>query len=107
MRDVGFVLAIAGLSMWMAFVQTAAKLAVSKLSALLLVLALPLTIAALWRIALDLHWWTIAVFPVTGLVVGTFHAIAARKLGVSTIYSMQPLVGLMAALCVGASWFAR
>lgn len=102
--DAGLILAVVGLGALVAFGQTSRRLMVSKLSTAIGLLTIPLAIAALWRIALDFGWWTIVVFVVVSLTVGTVNAIAARTFGIGALYAMQSWVGLLAAACIAGAW---
>ena len=104
---IGLILAVSGLGLWLAFTQTARHLAVNAVSKVLAILIIPIAVAAIWRIALDLHWWTILLFVAASLIVGIINGIAMRKIGKDGVFSMQTLVGLVGAALVGASWFLR
>ena len=106
-NGIGLILAVAGLGMWLAFTQTASHLATNAVSKLLAWLIVPIAIAAVWRIALDLQWWTILVFILASLVVGVVNGVAMRKIGKEGVYSMQTFVGIIGAAVVSASWFVR
>ena len=95
------------MGLWLAFVQTARHLAIGRVGKVLSPLIVPVAVAAVWRVALDLHWWTIVAFVFVALVVGTINGFAIRSTGKASIYSMQPLVGLLAVGCVGTSWALR
>jgi hypothetical protein len=106
-NDIGLILAVSGLGLWLAFTQTARHLAINAVSKLLAVLIIPIAIAAIWRIALDLRWWTILLFVAASLTVGVINGIAMRKIGKAEVYSIQTAVGLVGALLVAVSWFLR
>ena len=106
-NDIGLIVAINGLGLWLAFSQTARYLAISQLTRILSLVIIPVAAAALWRIALELQWWTVLVFIGSSLIVGTITAIAAHKIGKAAVYSMQPVFGLGGAALVAASWFLR
>jgi hypothetical protein len=104
---IGLVLAIGGLGLWLAFTQTARHLAINSVSKVLALLIIPIAIAAIWRIALDLRWWTILLFVAASLVVGIANGIAMRQIGKAGVYSMQTFIGVVGAALVAASWFLR
>ena len=106
-NDIGLILAVGGLGMWLAFTQTARHLAINAVSKLLAVLIIPIAIAAIWRIGLDLRWWTILLFVAASLVVGIINGIAMRKIGKDGVYSMQTVVGLVGAALIAVSWLLR
>ena len=105
--DLGVLLAIVGLGFWLAFAQTARHLTVNKGTQMLAILLIPFAIAAVWRIALGLGWWTILVFVAASLLVGTINGVALLKLGKEQVYAMQPYVGFPGATVIVASWFFR
>ncbi len=105
--ELGVLLAIVGLGLWLAFAQTARHLAVNKGTQILGVLLIPVAIAALWRIALGLSWWTILVFVLASLIVGVLNGVALVRLGKEAVYAMQPYVGFSGITAIAASWFFR
>lgn len=104
MQDAGIFLAVVGLAALLAFAQTSRRHMFNKLSSFLGLLTIPLFVAAVWRLALVFGWWTILVFVVVSLVVGTVNGVFGRRQGVATVYSMQPWVGLLSLICIAASW---
>ena len=105
--DLGLLLAVIGLGLWLAFTQTARHMTVGPITRLLALLIIPITVAALWAIAVELHWWTVLVFVAVALAVGVINGIAMRSIGKSGLYSMQPLLGLVGIGCVLASLALR
>ena len=105
--DLGLLLAVVGLGFWLAFTQTARHMTVGPITRLLALLIIPTTVAALWAIALELHWWTVLLFVAVALSVGIINGIAMRSIGKSGLYSMQPLFGLAGIACVCASLALR
>ena len=103
----GFVLAVVGLAHLLAFHQTVRRLSTTRFSAGLAALVLPLFVAAMWRIALGLGWWTILVFVAAGLLAGIIHGVLMRRHGRTAAFNMQTLEGLVAVVCIGASWILR
>ena len=106
-NGIGLILAVGGLGLWLAFTQTARHLTINAMSKLLAILIIPIAIAAVWRIALDLRWWTILLFVVASLIVGIINGIAMRKIGKDGVYSMQTVAGLAGVALVAASWFVK
>lgn len=106
-EGIGLILAVTGLGLWLAFAQTARHLAINSISRLLALLIIPIAVAAIWRIALDLSWWTILLFLAASLIVGFINGIAMRKIGKDGLYSMQSIIGVSGATLVGISWFLR
>ena len=106
-NGIGLILAVSGLGLWLAFAQTARHLTTNAVSKVLGLLMIPIAIAAIWRIAVDLSWWTILVFVVASLIVGVINGIAMRQMGKAGVYSMQTVVGVVGAALIAASWFAK
>lgn len=100
-------LAVGGLGLWLAFTQTARHLAINSVSKVLALLIIPIAAAAIWRIALDLGWWTILLFVATSLIVGIINGIAIRRIGKVGVYSTQTITGVVGAALVAASWFVK
>ena len=105
--ELGLIVAIGGLGMWLAFTQTARHLAIGPIAKLLAALIIPIAVAAVWRIALDLGWWTILLFIAASLIVGATHGIAMRKIGKEGVYSMQTSVGIIGVILVLVSWLLK
>lgn len=106
--DLGLLAAVAGLVHLLSFAQTSRSLLVNRVSMALGLLTIPLSIAALWRIALEIGWWTALVFIAASLLVGAIHAVIARRNGgIAAIYSLQPTIGCLALIFVALSWFLR
>lgn len=105
--EVGLIVAVAGLGFWLAFIQTARHLPINLVSRMLVPLIVPIAVAAIWRIALEVRWWVLLVFISTSLVVGIVHGIGIRSAGKEGIYSLQPIMGTIGAGLVTASWFLR
>lgn len=100
-------LAVGGLGLWLAFTQTARHLAINSVSKVLALLIIPIAAAAIWRIALDLGWWTILLFVATSLIVGIINGIAIRRIGKVGVYSTQTITGVVGAALVAVSWFVK
>ncbi len=102
--DIGFVLTTVGLIPWLAFCYTARFGSVGLVGRVLSPLIVPVAIAALWRIALDLHWWTIAVFFLASVTTATFNAFVMRFMGKATLFAAQSFNGLLGLGCVVLGW---
>lgn len=103
--DIGAIVAVVGLGNLLAFGQTQKHLSMNKWSVLFGVLTIPMAISLLWRIALNLGWWSIALFVGLSLIVGICTAMASRAFGTVPIYSLQTTEGTMAAICSIGCWF--
>lgn len=105
MRDIGLIAAVAGLFLLLSFTQTARRLLMNKLSTALSVVSIPMFIAAMWRIAIDIGWWAAAMFVLASMLAGIVNGVMSRLGGGTVVvYQMQPLVGGLAAACIGISW---
>ena len=87
--------------------QTARHLPMNRTAKLLSVLVVPVFVAAIWRIALALHWWTALLFGVISLVVGAINAVTARRLGGAGLFGLQSATGLIGAALTAAGWIFR
>lgn len=105
MRGIGLIAAVAGLFLLLSFAQTARSLLMNKLSTALSAVSIPMFIAAIWRIAIDIGWWSAAMFVLASMLAGIVNGAMSRFAGGRfVVYQMQPLVGGLAAACIVISW---
>lgn len=105
MTDIGLGIAFAGLWALLAFAQTSKHMITNSLNSILNLLLIPAAISLLWRIALDFQWWTILIFVVVSLAVGTVAAIFSRRYGRGFMFSFQTLYGLFFGVSAITCWF--
>ena len=98
--DIGFVFAFVGLGSALALNQIYRTSAVAGFTALLV-------IAALWRIAVDLHWWTVLAFIVVSFVVGISTGTFTRRRGRGALLSARFPVAATALVSTPLAWLLR
>lgn len=107
MNDAGLVAAAGGLLTAFAFAQTSRHHTVGRLGMIVGLLTIPLFVALCWRVALDLHWWTIPVAVTAAVLAGMINGVYVRSAGTAGLYRMQPLVGGAFLILTIASWLLR
>lgn len=105
MTGAGTIIAFVGLGALLSFAQTNKHMSAGPASAVMGLLTIPAAIALLWKISEDLGWWTIAAFVGVSLFVGTLNAIYIRKHGAASLFSMQPILGVMFIGAAVGAWF--
>lgn len=95
-----------GLGSMMSFGQTHKRVSYSKYADACGLLVIPCAIALIWAMALEFGWWTIAIFIVLSLIVGTLNGMVMRSQeGVHGLVSMQPALGTIFIVCSVISWW--
>jgi hypothetical protein len=109
----GLCLALAGLSAGLAFGQYIRRFPISgPIAATCGILAIPTFIAAVWRIAQSLGWWTILIFIVVSLLVGTINGFvmmgamrSPSEAGFRRMQGLQTVAGVTSVGATIAAWF--
>lgn len=105
MTDIGFGIACAGLWSVIAFGQTVRHMATNKFNAILGLFQIPAAISLLWRIAIDIHWWTVLVFIGVSLAVGITSGIITQRYGSGVHFNFQSAYGLILLTSSVICWF--
>ena len=91
-----------------AFAQTARSMTTNVFSSVVSVLSIPLGIAAMWRLALAVGWWSVAVFIGASLLAGGFHAmVMGRNRERVRLWRIQPFEAAAALGLTALSWLLR
>ncbi|MEZ2724115.1 hypothetical protein ACBQ21_08965 [Pseudomonas putida] len=108
MQSQGFavILAFLGLAALLSFAQTYKHGSINRYAQAVGMLIIPIAIAIIWRLGTIFGWWTIAIFIVVSLLVGSINAFMIRKSGLTSLFSLQPLLGTVALIAAAGSWVA-
>ncbi|ASN70666.1 hypothetical protein 8F9_19 [uncultured Caudovirales phage] len=105
-QNISVMLCFLALGALISFSQTSKHMTIGPYSAFLSWLIIPAGVAILWKLGSIFGWWTILIFIVVSLFVGTLNAVTARSMGRELLYSMQPILGTVFLLGAIAAWVA-
>ena len=80
LSDIGFIVAVLGLGAMFSYIQLRRGNTGF--------IAIGAFVFFLWRIAIEMHWWTILIFVGAAIIAGALNGIFARKLGAAPVFSM-------------------
>lgn len=105
-QNISIVLCFLALGALISFSQTSKHMTLGPYSIFLSWLIIPAGIAILWKLGSVFGWWTILIFIVVSLLIGTLNALTAKRAGRDFLYSMQPIMGTVFSLGTVAAWVA-
>lgn len=104
MDNFSFVCAFVGLGSLLAFSQTSRHLAVNAFSRWASSLSIPAAALFIWRIAIDIQWWTILTFVIMSFIVGILNHSYARRTSRGALFALQPVQASIWLLALPLSW---